>query len=155
MDPDKETTEANRRENVRMMREMWARREQRPDLTDPVVLVFEAEDGLGGELAELIEYPDDEGMVITLISADVIARALEGDFEGLVVSLKGYGSVLAFLFALYPIRQLLVQGVLLGAPLALRGGRLDQGIAAERNEGMAALEAVTYLSTALAISHLL
>jgi uncharacterized membrane protein YjfL (UPF0719 family) len=92
---------------------------------------------------------------ITIAIAIVVARALEGDFDGWVASLRGYGAVLLFLFALYPIRQLLVQTLLLGAPLSLRGGRLDQGIAADRNEGMAALEAVTYLSTALAISQLL
>jgi uncharacterized membrane protein YjfL (UPF0719 family) len=110
----------------------------------------DAEQIQGENVAAALSYAG-----VTIAIAIVIARALEGDFEGLVVSLKGYGSVLLFLFALYPIRQLIVQGVLLGAPLALRGGRLDQGIATERNEGMAALEAVSYLSTALAISQLL
>jgi hypothetical protein len=71
------------------------------------------------------------------------------------VSLKGYGGVLLYLFALYPVRQLLVQSVLLGAPLALRGGRLDAGIAADRNEGLGALEAATYLATSMAIARLL
>jgi len=110
----------------------------------------DAEQIQGENLAAALSYSG-----VTIAIAIVIARALEGDFDGLLMSLKGYGSVLAFLFALYPIRQVVVQGVLLGGPVALRGGRLDQGIAAERNEGMAALEAVTYLSSALAISHLL
>jgi uncharacterized membrane protein YjfL (UPF0719 family) len=110
----------------------------------------DAEQIQGENVAAALSYAG-----VTIAIAIVIARALEGDFEGLLVSLKGYGSVLLFLFALYPIRQLIVQGVLLGAPLALRGGRLDHGIATERNEGMAALEAVSYLSTALAISQLL
>ncbi len=69
-------------------------------------------------------------------------------------SLLGYGSVLLFLFLLYPVRQILVQVVLLGAPFTLRGGRLDAGVAAERNEGMGALEAVSYLATAFAIAEL-
>jgi uncharacterized membrane protein YjfL (UPF0719 family) len=92
---------------------------------------------------------------VAIAVAVIIARALDGEFETWLVSLKGYAAVLAFLFVLYPVRQLLVQSVLLGAPLALRGGRLDQGIAAERNDGMAALEAATYVATAIAISQLL
>ena len=110
----------------------------------------DAEQIQGENLAAALSYAG-----VTIAIAIVVARALDGDFDGLIVSLQGYGAVLLFLFALYPIRQLLVQSLLLGAPLSLRGGRLDQGIATDRNEGMAALEAVTYLSTALAISQLL
>jgi len=110
----------------------------------------DAEQIRGENLAAALSYAG-----VTIAIAIIIARALEGDFEGLLISLKGYGAVLLFLFALYPIRQLVVQGVLLGGPISLRGGRLDQGIAAERNQGMAALEAVTYLSSALAISRFL
>jgi len=110
----------------------------------------DAEQIRGENLAAALSYAG-----VTIAIAIIIARALEGDFEGLLISLKGYGSVLLFLFALYPIRQLVVQGVLLGGPITLRGGRLDQGIAAERNQGLAALEAVTYLSSALAISRFL
>ena len=47
-----------------------------------------------------------------------------------------------------------MQVVLLGAPFTFRGGRLDAGVAAERNEGLGALEAVTYLATAFAIAEL-
>ena len=46
-----------------------------------------------------------------------------------------------------------VMGIL-GAPFALRGGRLDAGIGTDRNEGLAALEAVTYVATALTIARL-
>lgn len=110
----------------------------------------DAEQIRGENLAAALSYSG-----ITVAIAVLIARALSGEFEGWAVSLRGYGSVLAFLLALYPVRQLLVQSLLLGAPLSLRGGKLDQGIARDRNEGMAALEAGTYLSTALAISQLL
>jgi uncharacterized membrane protein YjfL (UPF0719 family) len=92
---------------------------------------------------------------IAIAIAVIIARALDGEFETWSVSLKGYAAVLAFLFALYPVRQLLVQSLLLGAPLSLRGGRLDQGIAGERNDGMAAMEAATYVATSIAIAQLL
>lgn len=110
----------------------------------------DAEQIQGENMAASLSYSG-----VTIAVALVVARALHGDFEGFVSSLKGYGGVLLFLFALYPVRQLLVQSLLLGAPLALRGGRLDQGIARDRNEGMAALEAATYIATALAISQLL
>jgi hypothetical protein len=44
--------------------------------------------------------------------------------------------------------------LLLRAPLALRGGPIDRGISVERSEGIGALEAVTYVATALAIARL-
>ena len=47
-----------------------------------------------------------------------------------------------------------VQMLLLRGPLKLRGGALDDGIALERSEGIGALEAVTYVATALSISRL-
>ena len=62
--------------------------------------------------------------------------------------------MLLFLLMLYPVRQVLVQVVLLGAPFTFRGGRIDTGVAAERNEGIGALEAVSYLATAFAIAEL-
>jgi hypothetical protein len=52
------------------------------------------------------------------------------------------------------VRQLFVQTLLLRAPLTLRGGRLDTAIAVERSEGLGALEAASYVATALSIAHL-
>jgi len=110
----------------------------------------DAEQIQGENLAAALSYSG-----VTVAIAMVIARALDGEFEGWLVSLRGYAAVLGFLFAFYPMRQLLIQSLLLGGRPSLRGGALDQGIAGDRNEGMAALEAGTYLSTALAISQLL
>lgn len=110
----------------------------------------DAEQIQGENLAAALSYSG-----VTVAIAMVIARALDGEFEGWLVSLRGYAGVLGFLLAFYPVRQLLIQSLLLGGRPSLRGGRLDQGIAGERNHGMAALEAGTYLSTALAISQLL
>ncbi|HYQ04422.1 MAG TPA: DUF350 domain-containing protein [Polyangiaceae bacterium] len=110
----------------------------------------DAEQIQGENLAAALSYAG-----VTVAIAMVIARALDGEFEGWLVSLRGYTAVLGFLFAFYPLRQLLIQSLLLGGRPSLRGGKLDQAIAAERNEGMAALEAGTYLSIALAISQLL
>ncbi len=91
---------------------------------------------------------------VTIAVAVVVARAVEGDFEGWLVSLKGYGGVLVSLVALWPVRQLFVQSILLRGPLHVRGGALDTAIAQNRSAGMAALEAASYLATALAIAHL-
>jgi D-alanyl-D-alanine dipeptidase len=68
--------------------------------------------------------------------------------------MKGYGGVLLSLLALWPIRQLFVQTILLRGPPHARGGALDVAIAERRSAGMAALAAATYVATALAISQL-
>jgi uncharacterized membrane protein YjfL (UPF0719 family) len=91
---------------------------------------------------------------LSLAVAVIVARAVEGDFVGWAISLKGYGGVLLSALTLYPVRQVFVQGALLRAPIKLRGGRIDAGIANDRDVGLAALEAATYLATALSISRL-
>ena len=109
----------------------------------------DAEQIEGENLAAALSYAG-----VSIAIGVIIARALEGDFTSWSESLRGYGGVLLFLLMLYPVRQILVQVVLLGAPFTFRGGRLDTGVAAERNEGMGALEAVSYLATAFAIAEL-
>jgi uncharacterized membrane protein YjfL (UPF0719 family) len=109
----------------------------------------DAEQIHGENLAAALSYGG-----VSIAIGIIVARALEGEFVSWGESLKGYGGVLLFILALYPVRQILVQVVLLGAPFTFRGGRLDTGVAAERNEGMGALEAVTYLATAFAIAEL-
>lgn len=110
----------------------------------------DAEQIQGENLAAALSYAG-----VSIAVAIIIGRALEGDFTGWAVSLRGYGEVLLFLLALYPVRQILVQVVLLGAPFTVRGGALDTGISAERNAGLGALEAVSYVAAALAIAELL
>ncbi len=109
----------------------------------------DAEQIQGENLAAAISYG---GVAIAV--AILIARALEGDFVSWGVSLRGYGVALLFAFALWPVRQLFVQGLLLGFTPTLRGGKLDDAIAAHRNLGMGMLEAVTYVATALSITRL-
>ena len=65
------------------------------------------------------------------------------------VIVGGYGLALLLNLVFYPVRQLVVQTVLLGGAPTLRGGRLDVAIGHERNVGMGALEAVAYVATAL------
>lgn len=109
----------------------------------------DAEQIQGENLAAAISYG---GVAIAI--AIIIARALDGNFAGWAVSLRGYSGMLIALVALYPVRQLFVQMLLLGGGLALRGGVIDQAVAADRNEGIAAVEAVSYLATAFAVARL-
>jgi uncharacterized membrane protein YjfL (UPF0719 family) len=112
--------------------------------------VYDDADQIQGEnLAAALSYAG-----VSIAVAIIIGRALDGDFVSWGVSLKAYGAMLLLIFALYPVRQILVQMVLLGAPFALRGGRLDDGVAAERNAGLGALEATTYIAAALAIAEI-
>jgi uncharacterized membrane protein YjfL (UPF0719 family) len=105
----------------------------------------DAEEIRGGNLAAALSYG---GLAIAV--ALIIGRALEGDFTGWASSLRGYALALPIVVTLYPVRQLLVQTFLLGAPFTLRGGRLDDAILRERAVGMGALEAASYVATALA-----
>jgi len=109
----------------------------------------DAEQIAGENLAAALSY---SGLLIAV--AIVVARAVEGDFTTWPAALKGYGLVLVSLLAFYPVRQLFVQMLLLHAPFALRGGKLDAAISSERNVGMGALEAAAYVATALAIVEL-
>ncbi|MBS2018481.1 MAG: DUF350 domain-containing protein [Deltaproteobacteria bacterium] len=109
----------------------------------------DAEQIQGENLAASISYAG-----VSIAVAIIVGTALDGDFVSWESSLKGFGTILALALALYPVRQLFVQSLLLGAPLALRGGRLDTGIGTERNEGIGALEAVSYIATALSVARL-
>ena len=110
----------------------------------------DAEQIQGENLAASLSYA---GLSIGV--AIIVGCALDGDFVSWETSLKGFGAILLLALVLYPVRQLFVQSLLLGAPLALRGGRLDTGIGTERNEGIGALEAVSYVATALSVARLL
>jgi uncharacterized membrane protein YjfL (UPF0719 family) len=103
----------------------------------------------GENLAASLSYAG-----LSIAVAIIVGTALEGDFVAWDVSLKSYGMILLLALALYPVRQLFVQTLLLGAPLTLRGGRLDTAIGTDRNEGLGALEAVTYVATALTVARL-
>ncbi|WP_224245453.1 DUF350 domain-containing protein [Hyalangium gracile] len=109
----------------------------------------DAEEVLGENVAAALSYAG-----VTISVSLIVGHAVEGTFVGWMASLRGYAQALVFILTLYPVRQLLVQTLLLGAPLKLRGGRLDQGIAAERNLGMAVMEAVSYLAAAFVVTRL-
>ncbi len=109
----------------------------------------DAEQIHGENLAAAVSYA---GVAVAV--AIVIGRAAEGDFEGWLSSLRGYGLVLLSLLALYPVRQLFVQTLLMRTRPHLRGGPLDVAIAERRSAGLAALEAGSYVATAIVIAQL-
>ncbi len=109
----------------------------------------DAEEVLQENLAAALSYAG-----ATVGVALLVGRAAEGDFAGWLPSLRAYAATVAASFALYPVRQLVVQGLLLGARPTLRGGRLDEGVGRERNVGMGALEGVSYVAAALLLDRL-
>jgi uncharacterized membrane protein YjfL (UPF0719 family) len=110
----------------------------------------DAEEIRGENMAAALSYA---GAAVAL--AMIIAHAAEGEFVGWSASLKAYGAALVVAFALWPVRQLVVQTIIVGARPTLWRGKLDDGIARERNTGLGALEAVTYLATALVVTWLM
>lgn len=109
----------------------------------------DAEQIHGENVAAAISYAG-----ITIAIAILIARALtgEGDFPGWYEAMKGFGGVSLFALGLYPVRQIVVQWLMLGARPSLRGGAIDEAISGDHNAPLAALEATTYLATALSIA---
>jgi uncharacterized membrane protein YjfL (UPF0719 family) len=121
-----------------------------------LVLVFrmltaydDAQEILGQNLAAALSYA---GAVVAL--AIIIGNAANGDFDGWATSLRQYGIALSFTVLLYPVRQLVVQSLLLGEPLALHAGVLDARVGRERDNAAAVVEAGTYIATALMVSQL-
>ena len=110
----------------------------------------DAEEIRGENLAAALSYG---GLAIGV--ALIVGRALQGDFVSWRVSLLGYASALPIVLALYPVRQLFVQALLLGGRVSLRGGKLDEAIQLRRSAGMGALEGTSYVATALAVTRLL
>ena len=65
-----------------------------------------------------------------------------------------FGLMLALVFCFYPVRQILVQMLLLGGGFSFRNGRLDHEIANDANVGAGLLEAFGYFAAALVITRI-
>jgi uncharacterized membrane protein YjfL (UPF0719 family) len=85
----------------------------------------------------------------------VVARAASGTYTGLGGSLSSFLLSLLVVVVFYPVRQFVVQSLILGAPLHWRGTLLDSEIAQDKNVAAGLLEAVAYLTTALFLNYLL
>ncbi len=84
----------------------------------------------------------------------MVGFAVSGSFTGYSESFRDFGLMLLVVLVLYPVRQIIVQMLLLGAGFSFRGGRLDQEIAQDQNVGAGLLEAVGYLATALVVTRI-
>lgn len=85
----------------------------------------------------------------------VVGRAASGIYTGLLSSLGSFAVALLAVVAFYPVRQLVVQSLILGGPLRWTGALLDKEIAEDRNIAVGLLEAVAYLTTALFVTNML
>jgi uncharacterized membrane protein YjfL (UPF0719 family) len=85
----------------------------------------------------------------------VVGRAAAGTYTGLLNSLGAFVVALLAVVAFYPVRQLVVQSLILGGPIRWRGVLLDSEIAQDRNIAAGLLEAVAYLTTALFVTYMI
>lgn len=91
---------------------------------------------------------------LTIALALVIANATDGPYQGVVPSLQAYAVALGEGLLVYPVRQIVVQCLLLRQKPSLFGGELDRAIAERRDLGTGALEAATYIAAALFVRSL-
>jgi uncharacterized membrane protein YjfL (UPF0719 family) len=91
---------------------------------------------------------------LTIALALVIAHATDGPYEGPWPALRDYGLTLAECLLVYPLRQFVVQCLILKARPALHGGELDRAIGERGDIGAGALEGATYLAVALFVVNL-
>jgi uncharacterized membrane protein YjfL (UPF0719 family) len=82
----------------------------------------------------------------------MVGYAVSGNFTGYGQGFRDFGLMLLAVFALYPVRQIIVQMLFLGGGFSFRNGRLDHEIAQDRNVGAGLLEAIGYLATALIVT---
>lgn len=92
------------------------------------------------------------GLIVAI--GTMVGYAVSGNFTGYADSFRAFGLMLLAVLALYPVRQIIVQTLFLGAGFSLRGGRLDREIAEDQNIGAGLLEATGYLATALIVTRI-
>ncbi|MCZ6875178.1 MAG: DUF350 domain-containing protein [bacterium] len=81
----------------------------------------------------------------------IVGNAASGSFTSQADSIVSFVLGLLVFLIFYPVRQVVVQGLILGGRLSFRAILLDQEIAQDRNTAAGLLEAVSYISTALFI----
>lgn len=97
-----------------------------------------------GNVAAALSYA---GMMIAI--GIIVGHAINGDFTDYSTSLRLTGKALLSVLILYPVRQFIVQGILLGSGFRLYGGRLDNEISRDGNTGAGSVEAAAYIASAL------
>lgn len=86
---------------------------------------------------------------VTVACAIIVGNAAWGEFTGWRSSLARFGLALLLALGLYPVRQLVVRGLLLGLRPTVHGGELDRAIAQDRDVAIGAIEGLAYVAAAL------
>jgi len=115
-----------------------------------LTLYAEDEEVMGENVAAAVSYA---GVMLGL--AIVVGHAAQGQFEGWGATWRAYGVALLSAVFLYPVRQLVVQTLILRQRFSFRGGALDRMVAQDRNVGVSAVEAVSYVSAAVLLAGIL
>lgn len=102
-----------------------------------------------GNLAAAVGYA---GLIVAI--GMMVGYSVAGEFTGYVQGFKDFGLMLVTVLFLYPVRQIVVQMLLLGGGFSLRHGRLDHEIAEDKNVGAGLLEAIGYIATALIVTRI-
>ncbi len=84
----------------------------------------------------------------------MVGYAVSGEFTGYLTGFRGFGLMLLVVLIFYPVRQFIVQTVLLGGGFSFHGGRLDREIAEDQNLGAGLLEAIGYIATAMIVTNI-
>jgi len=108
------------------------------------------EEIVNGNIAAALSYA---GLMIAV--GLIVGHAVEGDFVDYQSSFLAFGKALLVVVALYPIRQWVVQGLLLGGGFTIYGGRLDKEIKEDKNISVGIIEAAVYISTALLVTRIM
>lgn len=98
---------------------------------------------LGGNVAAALSHGG-----VTIAMALLIANASDAEFVGPWPALREYGIALAEGLLVYPVRQLVVQCLILRARPTLWSGELDRAIGERADVGAGALEGATYIAAA-------
>lgn len=91
---------------------------------------------------------------ISIAVGMIVSHAIEGDFTDYETSFLLYGKSLLVVVLLYPVRQFIVQGILLGKGFRFYGGILDDEISQDRNVAAGTIEAAGYIAAAALAQHL-
>ncbi|MBK7600064.1 MAG: DUF350 domain-containing protein [Acidobacteria bacterium] len=92
------------------------------------------------------------GLIVSI--GIMVGAAVSGNFTGYTAGFRSFGLILLVIFVLYPVRQIVVQMLLLGGGFSFRNGRLDKEISEDANVGAGLLEAIGYIATALVVTQI-
>ena len=84
----------------------------------------------------------------------IVRRAVAGDYLGFLPSLGSFLLALLLAVVLYPVRQVVVQWIILGGPIHWRASLLESEIVHDKNVAAGLLEATAYVTTALLMTYI-